>query len=117
MAHLVYALVYRGIFLNIGVGLGDVCFGLVVIIIAYEILDCVFREKFLQFPEQLGRKGLVGSYYQSRFPDPLDDMCHREGFAGAGHTEQHLVGGACENAFRQDFDRPGLVTARGKIRY
>ena len=48
MAHPVDRLVNRGFLLDIGVGPGDVGFGLVVVVIADEVFDRVVREEALE---------------------------------------------------------------------
>ena len=45
---LVNLIVDRGIFGDVSVRRGNVGFGLVVIVVAHEIFDCVIREKFFE---------------------------------------------------------------------
>ena len=52
-------LVDAGVLLDVDVGLRNVRFGLVVIVIADKILDCVAREELLELAEQLGGQRLV----------------------------------------------------------
>ena len=60
MAHAVDLFVDRAVLLDIGVGARDIGFRLVVVVIADEILDRVFREEGLELAVELGRQGLVG---------------------------------------------------------
>ncbi len=52
--HLLDVLVDRGIFLYIGVGRRDIGLRLIVVIIGYEVLDGVLREKIAHLRVQLG---------------------------------------------------------------
>lgn len=52
-------------------------------VVGDKILHCVLREELLELPVQLGRQGFIVRYYQSGFVELLDDICHREGLAGA----------------------------------
>ena len=56
---LVDALVDAEVFFNIGIRRGDVGFGLIVVVIRYEVLDRIGRKKRLEFAIQLGCKRFV----------------------------------------------------------
>jgi hypothetical protein len=70
---------------------GDIGFGLVVVVIADEIFDRVFREERLELAVKLRRQRLVGRQDQGRALGGLDDLGHGEGLARAGDAQQHLV--------------------------
>ena len=70
---------------------GDVSFGLVVVVIAHEILDGVFGEEPLELAVELGGERLVGREDDRRALGGLDHLGGGEGLARAGGAEQHLV--------------------------
>jgi hypothetical protein len=51
----------RGVLLDVGVGGGDVGLGLVVVVVADEVLDGVVGEELPELVGQLGGEGLVGA--------------------------------------------------------
>ncbi len=53
---------------------------------------------------------------QCRFIQLLDDICHREGFSGAGDTEKCLALVAFLKTFDKIGDRLGLVAGGNPIR-
>ena len=61
MAQAVYLIIDRGVFFYVGVGVGNVCLGLIVVIVAYKIFHCIVGEKFLELTAQLCRKNFVVS--------------------------------------------------------
>ena len=91
VAELVDFLVDRGVLLDVGVGAGKVGLGLIIVVVTDEIFDGVVREEALEFPVELGGKGLVVGDHQGRPVDRRDHVRHREGLSGTGHSEQHLV--------------------------
>ena len=111
-AHLVDLVVDGGFFLDIGVGSGDVGFGLIVVVIADEVLHGVFREKGAELLAELGRQGLVVGQHQGRPVHLLDDLGHGVGLPGPGDPEQHLVQLAVIQSANQVPDRLGLVALR-----
>ncbi len=58
-AQAVDVLVDRGVFLDVDVALRDVRFGLVVVVVADEVVDGVVREEALELLVELGRERLV----------------------------------------------------------
>src|SRR5260370_27105 len=104
--------VNRRILLNVSVGARDVSFGLIVIEIADEIFDRVFREELLELGVKLGRECFVVRNHQRRpvqLPNYIGD---HECFARTGHAEQRLVSIACLNRFNELGDGLPLVAAR-----
>ena len=52
------------------------------------------------------------THHQRRQPDLLNDIGHREGFAGAGHSQEDIVLFALSNPLQQTGDRRRLVPRR-----
>ena len=90
VAHAIDLFVDERVLLDVRVGRGDVRLGLVVVVVADEVVDGVVREQVLEFPVQLVRQRLVVRHDQRRPLNLLDDVGHREGLAAAGDAEQHL---------------------------
>ena len=107
-------LVDRGVFLDVDVALRDVGFGLIVVVIADEVVDGVVRKELLELGEQLGGQGLVVRHDQHRPLHLLDHVGHREGLARAGHAHQHLVLFAAAQARGEGLDGLGLIAGRLK---
>ena len=98
-----------GFFFDVGVGVGDVGFGLVVVVIADEVLDGVVGEKLLEFLVELGGEDFVVGEDEGGAAGELDDLGHGEGLSGAGDAEQDLVGIAVVDAADEGFDGGALV--------
>ena len=86
MAQTVDLLIHRGIFLNIGISVGDIGFRLVVIIIGNKIFNRVIGEEFTELRAKLRCKGLVMSQHQCGAVGFGDDVRHGKGLATAGNT-------------------------------
>lgn len=82
----------HGVFFDVLVGLGEVGFRLVVIVIGDEEFDAVFGEEFFEFVVELGGEGFVVGDHEGGFLDVLDDVCDGKGFAGAGDAQESLGG-------------------------
>ncbi len=95
----------------------DVRLRLIIVVIRDKILDRVFREKLLELAAQLRRKGLIVRQNKCRPVDAGDDVCHREGLAGAGDAEQHLFVYSVLNACHKAVYRFRLVPRRLIRRY
>ena len=104
-----------GFFLDVGVTARDVGLGLVVVVVADEILDGVFREEFLELGGQLGGQSLVMGEHQRRALDALDHVGDGEGLAGAGYAEQSLRTVAVLDALKELIDGAGLTAGRLKV--
>ena len=117
MAHAVDLLVDRGILFDIGVGARDVGLGLVVVVIADEILDRVVGEEALELAIELGGERLVRRQNQRRALRRLDHLGHGVGLARAGDAEQHLHAVVAVDALDQfgDRGRAGRPSARIRI--
>ena len=108
-------LVNAGVLLDERIGAGDVGLRLIIIEVTDEIFDGVAGEKAFELGVKLrGQRFVVGND-QGRFVHVFDDVRDRERFARTGHTEQRLMFGAGQNAFRQPGNRLGLI-AGGLIR-
>ena len=94
---------------KLGVGVGDVGFGLVVIVVRDKILHHIVGEEFPEFAAQLGGQGLVVGQHQGGAVDFFDDGGHGKGFAGAGHAQQALLPQPPVDAVYKPFNGLGLV--------
>ncbi len=112
MAHAVDRLVDLAVLLDIGVAAGDIGFGLVVVVVADEILDGVVREEAFHFPVELRGQRFVRRQDQRRPLRLFDQLGHGERLAGAGDAEQHLVALVGLDAGPQVLDGGGLVARR-----
>ena len=91
MAKPVDLIIDLGIFFDIGIGLGDIGFWLIVIVITDEILDGVFREEGLELRVELGGEGFVMGEDECRAVEGLDDVGDGERLARAGDPQEGLV--------------------------
>ena len=89
----------------------DVGFGLIVVVVADEILDGVLREEGFELVVELGRESLIVGQDQGGPVQGFDDLGHGEGFARAGDAEENLVFVARFDAADQLVDGLGLVAA------
>jgi hypothetical protein len=94
----------------------DVGLGLVVVVVADEILDRVFREEALELAVELRGQRLVRGEDDGRALGFLDHLGHGEGLAGAGRAQKHLVLVQIADALRQLGDRGGLVAGGFELR-
>ena len=90
-AHLLDVLVDRAVLLDEQVALRHVGLGLVVVVVADEVLDRIAREELAELAVQLGGQRLVGREHDRRPAQPGDHVGHGEGLARAGHAQQGLV--------------------------
>ena len=115
MAELVDFLVNVNVFLDIGIGAGDVGLRLVVVVVADEVLHGVVGEELLEFGGELGGQRLVVTDDQRRPLRPGDDIGHGEGLAAAGDAEQGLVLKVLVQARHQPVHRLRLVAGHFEI--
>ena len=87
VAHFVDFVVDGRVFFDIRVGIGEIRFRLVVVVIADEITHRVFGEKGFELAVQLGRQGFIVRQDQRRFLQFLDHVGDGVGFPGAGHPQ------------------------------
>ncbi|OPZ77832.1 MAG: hypothetical protein BWY77_01623 [bacterium ADurb.Bin431] len=94
--------------------MGEIGLGLIIVIVADEILDRIVRKEAAEFAVELGRQGLVVRDDQGRTVDAGDDVGHGEGLAAASHPEQGLVAIPAPQPLDKLFDRLGLVALKGE---
>ncbi len=105
----VEVIISRGIFFDVDVALGDVGFGLVVVVVADEVGDGVVGEDFLEFFVKLGGEGFVVGDDEHGAAELGGDVGHGEGFSGAGDAHEDLVLFSFVEAFDEGVDGGGLV--------
>ena len=86
MAHSVDLFIDLRIFFNVGVGARHIGFRLVVIIIGYEILHCVFGEEAFHLPIKLRSQRFIRRQDQRWALHGFNHLGHGEGLAGTGHA-------------------------------
>ena len=101
-----------GFFFDVDVAGGNVGFGLIVIVVADEVLDGVRREIAFEFLIQLRGQRLVVRQHQGRAIGGLDHFGHGEGLARAGDSKQNLVLVTVAQAAQERFNSSGLVASR-----
>ncbi len=104
-------MVYGEVFLDVGVGGGDVGFGLVVVVVGYEVLDGVVGEEGLEFVVELRRECFVVAQDECGSLCLRDDVGYGECFAGACYAEECLVFVARVEAIDELPDGGGLVAS------
>ena len=90
-AHAVDLVVDRRFLLDVRVARRDVRLGLVVVVVADEVLDGVLGKEALELLVELRGQGLVVRHHQRRPVRARDDLRHRERLARSRDPEQHLV--------------------------
>ena len=78
------------VLLDVRVARRDVRLGLVVVVVADEVLDGVVGEELADLAVELGRERLVRREHQRR-PPSRDDVADREGLPRPGDAEEDLV--------------------------
>ena len=86
-AQAVEVLVDERVLLDVDVALRDVGLGLVVVVVADEVVDGVAREEAAELLVELGRQGLVVRQHQGRLAELGDDVGGGVGLAAAGDAE------------------------------
>ncbi len=100
---------------DVGVRGGDEGLGLVVVVVADEVLDGVAGEEAAELLVELGGQGLVVGDDQDGAVDLGDDIGHREGLARAGDALEDLVARAGGQARREPVDGLDLVALGGEF--
>ena len=103
--------------LDVRVGGGDVGFGLVVVVVADEVLDRILGKEAPELLVQLGGQRLVVHHDQGRPVHLRNGVRHREGLARSGHAEQHLAAVAPVEALRELANRTRLVACEREVGY
>ena len=112
MAHPVDLFVDLAFLLDIGIGPGNIGFGLVIVIVADEILNRVVWEKAFEFSVKLGGQSLVWGENDGGALGFFNHLGHGKGLAGARCTKQHLIPFARQHALGQFSNRGRLVARR-----
>ena len=112
VAQAVDLVVDRGVLLDVEVLRRHVGLGLVVVVVADEVLDRVVREELAELVAELRRERLVVRDDECRALNALDRRRHREGLARAGRAEQRLDALVGAEARRDAVDRLRLVRGR-----
>ena len=113
MAQFIYLVVDFDLLLYIGVGSGDIRFGLIIIVIADEIFDAVMREKLPEFVTKLRGEGFVVRDDERGLAAPRYHVCHRKSLARTGHAEQYLRAFPFLDTLNEGVYSLLLVAARG----
>ena len=100
----------RRVLLDVGVARGDVGLGLVVVVVADEVLDPVLGEELPELVGQLGRQRLVGGDHQGRPLDLLDGPGDGGALPAPGDAQQGLEPVAPVDPLGQRLDGLGLVS-------
>lgn len=79
------------VLLDEGVGLRDVRFGLVVVVVGDEVLDRVVRHELAELVRELSRERLVVREDESGALHLLDEPCGRRRFSRTRRPQQHDV--------------------------
>ncbi len=106
----------RRVLLDVQVLGRDVRLGLVVVVVADEVLDRVLRQELAELVAELRGEGLVVGDDERGLLGALDDVRHRERLARPGHAQQCLIAVAARDAGRQRGDRLGLVAGESVAR-
>ncbi len=114
--HAIDLVVDRRFLLDVGVARRHVGFGLVVVVVADEVLDGVVREEPAELLVELGGERLVVRHHQRRAVDARDDLGHRVGLAGSGDAEQRLVRVAALQAGHQLGHGAHLIAGQLEVR-
>ena len=117
MAELIDLVVDRAVLLYVGVGGGNVRLRLIIVVIRDEVFDGVIREELLEFAAKLRGERFVMREDERRAVYARDDVSHREGLAGAGDSEQHLLAEALFDSARELVYRLRLIAGRLEIGY
>ena len=105
----------RRVLLDVRVAGGDVCLGLVVVVVADEVLDPILREELAHLLRQLRGQRLVGRKDQRRPLHLLDGPRDRGALSGPGDAEQRLEPVTTLDALGQFGDGLRLVAGGLKI--
>ena len=109
--HPVDLVVDRRFLLDVRVGRRNVGFGLVVVVVADEVLDGVLGKEPAELLVELRGEGLVVRHHQRRTVHAGDALRHGERLARPGHAEQDLRLVAAVQPLDELVDRAALIAA------
>src|SRR6185369_15720157 len=112
----VYLVVDLAVFFDIGVGLRDIGFGLIVVVVGDKVFDGVLREEVAELRTQLRGKRLVVSHHQGRALHFLDYGRNRESFPCCRRSQQRLESPVFVQPLRQFLNRLRLIAGRLIVR-
>ena len=104
-----------GVFFDEGIGLGDVGFGLVVVVVGDEVFNGIVWEEGFQLGVELGRECFVVAEDECGAAVARDGVGHCEGFAGAGYAFKGLEFLFFFESVAEFFDGLGLVAGGLKL--
>ena len=104
-----HIIVDGGVFFYVGVGLGNVGFRLVVVVVADEVFDRVIGEELAEFVGELGGQGFIGRHDEGGALDLFDEPGRGGGLTGAGGPEENDVAFAPVDALSEFGNGSGLV--------
>ena len=121
MAQAVDLVVYQCILFDIHILAGNVCLGLIIIVIGNKIFNGAVGKEFAHFRANLCRKRFVWLKYKRRSAGARYDVCHGKGLARTGDAKQGLhfpargnTGGKGSNSLRL-ISRRGVFAFQDKI--
>ena len=98
-----------GVFFYVGVGLSNVGFRLVVVVVADEVFDRVIGEELAEFVSELGGQGFIGRHDEGGALDLFDKPGRGGRLTGAGGPEKNDVAFAPVDALSEFGNGGGLV--------
>ena len=101
-----------GFLLDVEIPCRNVGLGLVVVVVANKVLDCIRREELLELVIKLRCQRLVVRQNQRRPVRLLNDLRHRESLARPGNPQQHLVLLPSGKPLHNLLDSPRLIPPR-----
>ena len=100
------------IFLDVGVGGGDVGLGLIIVVVGDVVFHCVLGKELFHLAVELSCEGFVVRKNEGGAAEVLDDIGHRERLAAAGDAEQRLCRQSLTQTFRELSDGFRLIARR-----
>ena len=107
-------IVDRSVFFDINIPLGNISFGLVVVVVADKIVDRVVGKELFEFCVQLCRQCFVVGDHQRRSLYSLDNVGHRKRLAATCDAHETLVLALLSDSLSQFLDCLRLIAGRFK---
>ena len=112
MAKPFHVVIDVGILFDIRIGLRNIGFRLVVVVVRNEIAHRIVWHEFTELGAQLRCQRFIRFDDQRRALQTFNKPCRGGGFASSGGAHEHHIVLTVFNAFRKLFNRFRLVTAR-----